>query len=234
VTHPLKVEDLGSSLDEDSWDDLLNYIEEKRVIPIVGPELLRVETETGPRAFHDWLAEKLAARLNVDISQLPQPLSLNDVVCWHVASRGRREEPYTRLRSILREASFAPPPALRRLAEITDFDLFVTTTFDGYLEQAINEARFAGTPSTEVISYAPNRVADLVVDRQRMTRPLVYHLLGRVSASPTSAAFASDDAARRRTYLIEAAQRFDSMPESLRRFKSFAARRADIARALAN
>jgi len=185
VTHPLKVEDLGSSLDEDSWDDLLNYIEEKRVIPIVGPELLRVETETGPRAFHDWLAEKLAARLNVDISQLPQPLSLNDVVCWHVASRGRREEPYTRLRSILREANFAPPPALRRLAEITDFDLFVTTTFDGYLEQAINEARFAGTPSTEVISYAPNRVADLVVDRQRMTRPLVYHLLGRVSASPT-------------------------------------------------
>lgn len=185
MTHPLKVEDLRSSLDEDSWDDLLNYIEEKRVIPIVGPELLRVETETGPRAFHDWLAEKLAARLNVDISQLPQPLSLNDVVCWHVASRGRREEPYTRLRSILREANFAPPPALRRLAEITDFDLFVTTTFDGYLEQAINEARFAGTPSTEVISYAPNRVADLVVDRQRMTRPLVYHLLGRVSASPT-------------------------------------------------
>ncbi|MFM8479993.1 MAG: toll/interleukin-1 receptor domain-containing protein [Gammaproteobacteria bacterium] len=185
MTHPLKVEDLRSSLDEDSWDDLLNYIEEKRVIPIVGPELLRVETETGPRAFHDWLAEKLATRLNVDISQLPQPLSLNDVVCWHVASRGRREEPYTRLRSILREANFAPPPALRRLAEITDFDLFVTTTFDGYLEQAINEARFAGTPSTEVISYAPNRVADLVVDRQRMTRPLVYHLLGRVSASPT-------------------------------------------------
>lgn len=81
MNRPLKVEDLRSSLNEDAWDDLLNYIEEKRVIPIVGPELLRVETETGPRAFHDWLAEKLAARLNVDIAQLPQPLSLNDVVC---------------------------------------------------------------------------------------------------------------------------------------------------------
>lgn len=185
MNRPLKVEDLRSSLNEDAWDDLLNYIEERRVIPIVGPELLRVETETGPRAFHDWLAEKLAARLNVDTAQLPQPLSLNDVVCWHVASRGRREEPYTRLRSILREANFEPPLALRRLAEITDFDLYVTTTFDGYLEQAINEARFSGAPSTEVISYAPNRIADLSVDRQRMTRPVVYHLLGRVSASPT-------------------------------------------------
>ena len=31
--------------DEDAWDDLLNYIEERRVIPIIGPDLLRVETD---------------------------------------------------------------------------------------------------------------------------------------------------------------------------------------------
>ncbi len=185
MSHPLSAAQPSSSLDEDAWDDLLNYIEERRVIPIIGPELLQVDTDTGPRAFQDWLAERLAARLNVDVSRLPEPYSLSDVVSWHVASRGRREEPYTRVRSILRDAAFAPPPALRRLAEITDFDLFVTTTFDGYLEQAINEARFSGLPSTEVISYAPNRVADLTVERAQMTRPVVYHLLGRVSASPT-------------------------------------------------
>lgn len=49
--------------DEDTWADLLNYIEEKRVVPIIGPELLRVETDAGPRPLYDWLAEKLAARL---------------------------------------------------------------------------------------------------------------------------------------------------------------------------
>ena len=38
--------------DDDAWEDLLNYIEEKRVIPIVGPELLRVETETGSRLLY--------------------------------------------------------------------------------------------------------------------------------------------------------------------------------------
>ena len=103
----------------------------------------------------------------------------------HAASHGRREEAYTRLRSILREASFTPPVALKQLAEITDLDLFVSTTFDGYLEQAINEARFGGAQSTEVISYAPNRIADLSTPREQMTRPAVYHLLGRVSASPT-------------------------------------------------
>ncbi|MBL8522016.1 MAG: toll/interleukin-1 receptor domain-containing protein [Betaproteobacteria bacterium] len=172
-------------LDEDAWDDLLNYIEERRVIPIVGPELLKVETDTGPRLLYDWLAEKLAARLNIDTSQLPQPLTLNDVVCWHVASHGRREEAYTRLRTILRESAFVPPAAIRHLAEITDFDLFVTTTFDGFLEQAINDARFSGAQSTEVLSYAPNRVADIPAERDQLQRPVVYHLLGRVSASPT-------------------------------------------------
>jgi outer membrane immunogenic protein len=172
---------VATLLDDDAWDDLLNYIEEKRVIPIVGPELLRVEVDGGSRLLYEWLAEKLAARLAVDLRSLPQPYTLNDVVCWVLASRGRREEAYTRLRTILRETTFAVPRALRQLAQITDFDLFVTTTFDPLLEQAINAERFAGAASTEVIAYSPNRVADLTVEREQQTRPVVYHLLGRLS-----------------------------------------------------
>src|SRR5258706_4227496 len=125
-----------ATLDDDAWEDLLNFIEERRVIPIIGPELLKVETETGPRLLYDWIAEKLAARLNVDTALLPQPYTLNDVVCWFLSSHGRREDTYTRMRTILREATFTPPLALRQLAQINDFDLFVTTTFDSFLEQA--------------------------------------------------------------------------------------------------
>jgi hypothetical protein len=173
------------TLDEDAWEDLLNFIEERRVIPIVGPELLLVETDGGKRLLYDWLAEKLAAKLGVETASLPKPCTLNDVVCWFLASRGRREEAYTRLRSILRDANFTPPLALRQLAQITDFDLFVTTTFDPLLEQAINGERFGGAQSTEVIAYSPNRVADLPTEREKLQRPVLYHLLGRLSASPT-------------------------------------------------
>jgi hypothetical protein len=170
---------------DDVWEDLLNYIEEKRVIPIVGPELLKVETETGPRLLLEWLAEKLAVRLNVDVGPLAKPLLLNDVVCAYLASHGRREEAYTRLRTIMREAAFSPPLPLRQLAEITDFNLYVSMTFDPLLEQAINAVRFGGGANTDVIAYAPNRVADLPVERDDLQRPVVYHLLGRLSASPT-------------------------------------------------
>jgi hypothetical protein len=173
------------NLDEDAWDDLLNFIEERRVIPIIGPELLRVDTDQGPRLLFELLAEKLAARLSIDVGELPRPLNLNDVVCWYLGERGRREEIYTRLRSIMREIQLAPPQALRQLARITDFDVFVTTTFDPLLEQAINLERFGGQSLTEVVSYAPNRVADLPAERAQLQRPVVYHLLGRLSASPT-------------------------------------------------
>jgi hypothetical protein len=185
MSSPLPMHPPLATLDDDAWEDLLNFIEERRVIPIIGPELLQVDTDAGPRLLYEWVAEKLAVKLGVDTSRLPRPFTLNDVVCWFLSSRGRREEAYTRLRSIFRDANFAPPLALRQLAQIKDFDLFVTTTFDPLLEQAINAERFGGAQSTEVIAYAPNRVADLAAEREKLTRPVIYHLLGRLSASPT-------------------------------------------------
>ena len=175
----------SSTLDDDAWDDLLSFIEERRVIPIVGPELLMIPTERGPRLLYDWAAEKLITRLNVNAADLPQPYTLNDVVCLFLAARGRREEAYVRLRSIIKDANFEPPAALRHLAAIADFDLFVSTTADSLLENAINLERFGGAPSTEVLAYAPNRVTDLPMERDRLQRPLVYQLFGKLSASPT-------------------------------------------------
>ena len=67
VSSVLTLQQPLARLDDDAWEDLLNFIEERRVIPIIGPELLKIETETGPRLLYDWIAEKLAGssrRLN--------------------------------------------------------------------------------------------------------------------------------------------------------------------------
>ena len=66
--------------DENAWEDLLSFIEERRVIPIVGPELLMIASGERPRLLYDVLAEHLAARLNVDPRELPERYSLNVVV----------------------------------------------------------------------------------------------------------------------------------------------------------
>ncbi len=172
--------------DDDAWEDLLNFVEEKRVIPIVGPELATVQTDAGPENLYAWLARTLAARLGQpNTNPAGAPLTLNDVIVRHLSNRGRREDLYTRIRTIMREATFAPPAALVKLAEITDFDLYVSTTFDSLLEDALNVARFGGSKITDVAAYTPSKLVDLPTEREFMQRPLVYHLMGRLSASPT-------------------------------------------------
>jgi hypothetical protein len=76
------------------------------------------------------------------------------------------------------------PPVLRDLARIRHFNLFVSTTFDSLLAQALDEERHAGAPRTQSIAYAPNHTQDLPRDARRSETPTVFHLLGRMSASP--------------------------------------------------
>ncbi len=186
---PLIAEFPGSAVvtfDDDAWEDLLNFIEEKRGIPIVGPELALVQTDAGPENLYIWLARSLAARLGLPaLAAGAPPATLNDVVVRHLSHHGRREDLYTRIRTIMHEATFAPPACLLKLAEITDFDLYLSTTFDSLLEDAINTARFGGIRTTDVAAYTPSKLVDLPVDREFMQKPLVYHLMGRLSASPT-------------------------------------------------
>ena len=41
-----------AAFDDDAWEDLVNYIEEKRVIPIIGAELVTVQTDAGPEILY--------------------------------------------------------------------------------------------------------------------------------------------------------------------------------------
>jgi len=174
------METAAADLDE-FWEELLAFVEERRVIPIVGPDLLVMpDGQTLGRI----LAQKLAERLRLDAAGLPQGYGLNDVVCRHVQAHGRREEVYPKIRAIMKELPLAPPPTLLKLARIRDFDLYVSLTFDALLADAINQVRFAGTGRTDHIGYAPNKVLDLPAERSRLAAPVVYGLLGKLSVAP--------------------------------------------------
>ncbi len=171
----------GTELDE-FWEEMLAFVEERRVIPVVGPELLLVEAEGTKLPLYQLVAHKLAERLR--IADLPGSYTLNDVVRRHLQARGRREELYSKIRAITKELQVAPPEALLQLARIREFDLFVSLSFDSLLADAINHARFGGAARTEHLGYAPNKVQDLPSERGRLPGPLVYGLLGKLSVAP--------------------------------------------------
>ena len=84
----------------------------------------------------------------------------------------------------MKEADLQPSRPLRQLAEITDFNLFVSTTFDSLLEKAINQVRFGGTVrALAAITYSPKKVDDLPSAKEKLAKPTVYHLMGKLSTT---------------------------------------------------
>jgi len=164
-----------ADLREDFWDDLLDYIQDRKVIPVIGPELVTVREDDRDVPLHCWIAQRLAGDLRVPTAELPEGFDLNDVVSMHLRGKGDRIELYARINRILRNAALTPSKSLRTLTGIPGFDLYISLTFDSLLADAIRGA--------EQISYSPKTVHDLARPKAGIQPPVVFHLLGLASAS---------------------------------------------------
>jgi len=103
-------------------DDLLEFVEDGKVVPIIGEELLRVGQNGNEIPLYRYIASKLAKRLEISATSLPPEPSLNDVVCHYLQAGGGPEEVYPKIRPILNQAHFDPPEALLQLAGIDRFN----------------------------------------------------------------------------------------------------------------
>lgn len=162
------------------WEQLLLFVEEGRVVPVVGPDLLQLDLDGRRVSLHAWLAERLAERLNVAPCQPGE--ALGNVAARHRHAGGEIEDVYGELSQIVRAADLPLPEPLRKLAAIRPLRLFVTTTFDPLLQRALDEVRFGGEPGTQVLSYRPEKWDDLPVLKHGDLAPTVYHLFGRLSS----------------------------------------------------
>ncbi|HEV7786092.1 MAG TPA: toll/interleukin-1 receptor domain-containing protein [Thermoanaerobaculia bacterium] len=131
--------------------------------------------------LYRWIAKRLANDLGLPMSELAEGFGLNDVVSLHLRRRGEREELYAQIHRMLRNAALTPSEPLRALTGIPKFELFVSLTFDSLLADAIGTVRGG---RVEQIAYSPSTVRDLACPKADLQQPVVFHLLGRASASP--------------------------------------------------
>ncbi len=169
---------------ESLWAQLLGYIEEGLVVPVIGSGLLNVSTPQGSTSYYSYLAAQVAERVGVSSAGLPAGSELNQVACRYLAKGGQVDELYANLFMLSRQETLPVPEAIIQLASIPTFRLFITTTFASFIERALNEVRFGGTPGVEVLSYSLTKIQDLKGPIAENPRPVVYHLLGKLSAIP--------------------------------------------------
>ena len=183
-----------SSTDSIFWDQLLQFIEEGCIIPIIGQDLLMIQKEDYEGLLYPYLARRLAEYLDVCPDDLPEGRELNAVACRYLDEPRRRVEVlHAGLKSVIKTEQGLPiPESLLKLAEIRPLKLFVTTTFDSLMQRALDRVRFGDEPRTHVLSFSPNGVVDLPCEVRQLDRPMVFHLLGRVSALPEYAVTEED------------------------------------------
>ncbi|MCC6317216.1 MAG: toll/interleukin-1 receptor domain-containing protein [Gemmatimonadaceae bacterium] len=177
--------------DLSSWEEfdlLLTRIRAGVVVPVVGAELLMVDDGAGGRVhLHDWIARELTGPLGLGATPVRSGFSLNDLVEAFLRQPDRRRAHlYRRVHQLLSGAMPAPPAALSRLAQITDFPLLLSTTFDDLLFRAVRESGRAGGARAEQRSFSPRRADDLDASwtRSADAAPIVYHLFGKADIEP--------------------------------------------------
>ncbi len=168
------------------WDELLICINDKRVIPIVGKELLYVTIDGKDELLETFLVKRLVKELDLPQDRLAQNSELNDVamLLYDQRGEGERRKIYSRLKAIMQQHDIQFPESLRKLATISDFKLFISLTFDSLLQDAINHVRFSGANTTVPLVYSPNREINDIPDKvENLHSPYVFQIFGQLSST---------------------------------------------------
>ncbi|MEK7359065.1 MAG: hypothetical protein AAB422_01695 [Planctomycetota bacterium] len=164
-------------LDKAGWDTLLRDIHKGQVLPVIGPELVTITLPDGRQVpLYQHLANELAKQLDVSLPLDSTP-TLDTVACAWLLSGKESMDICNELRSLLESLRFPPPQALLDLASINDFGLYISSTFDSFLSQALVQKRPGFLPGDKncIGSFNPSESHDLQEPR---SKPFLYHILG--------------------------------------------------------
>ena len=172
-------------VNEDFWDDLLGHIRRQEVVPVAGPDLTVVNIDNREQTFTTLIGQRLAERYHLTVS--PGTTTMGEAVAAVLRERGRDEvdRVYRVINDIIEDYP-APGDALRDLAAIDEFRLFVTTTPDRLLAKAIDEVRFEGREMTRELTFCPNRATieqSQNAQAAAITDTVVLNLFGQAAST---------------------------------------------------
>lgn len=131
-----------ASPEEINWKVIVDELKEGDLIPVVGPELLRIEINGSFENYRLWLANELARELGIPDDGLEGFLHPVEEAMLRFYKLGdiRSIRPYQVVKALISENRFPVPEAVGKLAAIRRFRFFLTTTYEPFLETAVKQA----------------------------------------------------------------------------------------------
>jgi hypothetical protein len=182
---------MATELPASQLDQIVDLVAQGNVVPIVGDDVLAIETPKGPQPVSRVVAERLAASLALP----PSPgATLSAVAAAYLATgpKAKMQRLRAELGAIIKAdaRTWQPAATLRDLVTIDAFPLLLTTGLDPLLEIALRAAR--GVEATVCAFTADAKEKDLPTG-WRGAPVTTYHLFGTASRPGTNFAVTEED-----------------------------------------
>ena len=156
-----------------NWDILLTLLKENLIVPIIGSDLILIKQGNLNIPLHDYLTQKISERLGIYHGRM----SFQEFILKH--------QNKTLVKSIIKpifndikneDINLEP---LEKLAKITDFKIFISITFDDFMEKALKKIRCKGNEKIEIINFSLNS-SNFIKNFNKNSKATVFNVLGSI------------------------------------------------------
>ena len=175
-------------INDRNWELLMTAVDEKRVVPIIGENLIQVVTEEGRMNIREYVLAKLAPKLGVsefqNFSQVEDVIRNNNT---RTRNAGDVTDIYYEIYEVLKCAEISVPDFVVKMFSNCDFPLILTTSYANGLDKALQ------LPSSKICVYNKNMSSDVSKADILSNTSVLYYLFGKLGITKRSFKVTEDD-----------------------------------------
>ncbi|HET9434859.1 MAG TPA: hypothetical protein VFO37_13920, partial [Chitinophagaceae bacterium] len=159
--------------DQFDWDELLDFIAEKKLTPVLGKEMYTFQDGDKLTPLDNYISQKildLHKISNLNVAGLSEAVNYLEI-----EKKIKSMDIIRKLKSIVKDIDFELP-LLKDLLSITDLNYFINTAvYNNILEKKIRDVRKQQATS---INFSINEPFADCPDLEKLTAPFVFNVFG--------------------------------------------------------
>ena len=173
-----------------NWELLMNAVEEKRVVPIIGDNLIQIISAEGQRiGVREYVLKKISERFKSEAvcKDYSQVEDLIREYNRQQRNAGDTTDIYYEIYDILSSAKVVMPDFVKHMFQLCNFPLVLTTSYVRGIEKIL------GVSADRIKVYNKKISSDITMSELESASTILYYLFGRLSMTKRSFKVTEDD-----------------------------------------